>query len=79
MKKYLYGIYWREADEPFDRIGWKEDIPEMPKVLAEKTAKTINKICRKRDRKVYFIRKSEIATKEASPAKAQDWFAYYFG
>lgn len=77
MKRRLYEI---------DKAGWHgHDIPFMPKVLANKTAKQMN---RQFQREYPQVRKAlskcttsktSLLIKDGTPHGKRDWFAYYYG
>lgn len=67
MKRYLYEI---------DRDGWHEQrFPFMPRVLAEKTAKALNKSRRPGER--WSVSKTHIVVKDGTPHGYRDWDEFY--
>lgn len=68
MKHYLYEI---------DCDGWNVNgIPFMPRVLAEKTARQLNKDCRKlygHQRMLFSVSKTCIETKDGTPHGRKYW------
>lgn len=75
MKRYLYEIY---------NDGCREyEIPAMPRVLAEKTSKALNRaeqgtIYRHKAR--FTVEKNEYYdTKDVTPHGYKSWFEYYYG
>lgn len=81
MKKYLYEIderygintYWHTQAEPY-----------MPRVLAEKTAKSLNRSNQRQKAKTHTkyhdkfkANKTTIVTKDHSPKGYKDWYEFY--
>lgn len=72
MKRYLYETY---------RDGCREyDIPAMPRVLAEKTAKAMNRAEQSRYKARFTVEKNEYyGTNDGTPHGYKSWFEYYYG
>lgn len=70
MKRYLYEI---------DCNGWHDQrIPFMPRVLAEKTAKALNR-GKQRKSPRFTVSKTHIVVKDATPHGYSSWYEYYGG
>jgi hypothetical protein len=69
MKKYLYEIHEGGVSDPF--------IPWMPRVLAEKTARSIRKTAQRNGwRRPKYKTAKAATTGDVSPHGVTDWFDY---
>lgn len=76
MRRYLYEIdtYGSNGDAYHD-----QSVPFMPRVLAEKTAKAMNKAEQKiygNNLTKYKVSKTTLQTKDVTPHGYSDWFEY---
>ena len=82
MKRYLYSIYTMGRRE-FKNSGWElQGTPYMPKVLAEKTAKTLNRTLPQKGRRIYekyVAMSTQMEIKDGTPHGFADWYAYWAG
>lgn len=73
MKKYLYEIDCGGVHE--------QGIPFMPRVLAEKTARWLNKEQQREYGRIggsrYTVSKTTIQTKDVTPRGWESWMHYY--
>ena len=75
MKKYLC-----EIDERYGaRTYWHtQAVPFMPRVLAEKTAKAMNRNSQRlKVRDKFKASKTSLVTKDHSPKGYKDWYEFY--
>lgn len=73
MKKQLYEI---------DECGWHDQgFPFMPRVLAEKTAKQLNRAMQRtyRRRGKYKVSSTGLVTKDSSPRGLKEWYPHWNG